>query len=88
MKRLLVVFAAAGAVMAAAATPALADAPPNGNNCLGSTVSGQTPGVVRDGAQGDRASQLYETPAAEAKSTCAPSSVADTLPTNVWLSCS
>jgi hypothetical protein len=66
MKRLLVVFAAAGAVMTAAATPALADAPPNGNNCLGSTVSGQTPSVVRNGAQGDRASQFARDPGGRA----------------------
>jgi hypothetical protein len=55
MKRLLVVFAAAGAVVTAAATPALADAPPNDNNCLGSIVSHQTPDVVQGGDQGDNA---------------------------------
>ena len=52
MKRFLVVLAAAGAVMAAAATPALA----NDNGCVGSTVSSQTPGVVQDHLQGARAS--------------------------------
>ena len=66
MKRSLVVLAAAGAVVTAAATPALADAPPNGHNCLGSTVSGQTPGVVQGGAQGANASQFAQDPGGRA----------------------
>jgi hypothetical protein len=66
MKRLLVVLAAAGTVMATAAMPALADAAGNGDNCVGSTVSGQTPGVVQGGAQGANASQFAGVPGGRA----------------------
>ena len=46
MKRYLVVLALAGALVTAAATPALADTAPNDHNCEGAVVSSLTPGFV------------------------------------------
>lgn len=48
MKRFLVVLATAGALVTAAAAPALADATPNNHNCEGAVVSSLTPGVTSD----------------------------------------
>lgn len=52
MKRFLVVLAAAGALAAAVAAPAFADAVQNDHNCEGSANSGATPVFVYDGKQG------------------------------------
>ena len=57
MKRLLVVFAAAGALVTTAVAPAFADAGPNNHNCEGAVNSGATPGFVSGGQQGSRTSE-------------------------------